>query len=203
MSVAVLIKSCRKNRERRDACRETWLHDLKWPYKFLVGADGGDRSAVIVGDEPDVLIVEARDGYREIAPKLQLGIGFMSKGLTNLFVCDDDTYVAVKRLEESKPRGAYVGWLREQGYVQGSAIWYSQRAMQAIVDSREMEQTDVMDDVHVGPVLARYGIFGTDDRRYYPGPEPMRISSVNNYITTHKCFPDTMRWIHDDWKKNQ
>jgi len=125
------------------------------------------------------------------------------------FICDDDTYLVPLRLEAAVPDEGIdcFGWRRENGgavypdpYPQGSAYWLSKRASAYVSASGHMVY-GIPDDVAVGRALKAAGMAILDDHRYFPGP--IAISSVprldNDIISTHKCLPEEMHRIHDNW----
>jgi hypothetical protein len=114
------------------------------------------------------------------------------------------------RLAQAATRRDYVGFVRTSGYdhahfdvpyMQGSAYWLGERAMEHIVRAVEIMRPGVIDDGAVGTVLVDKVSY-THDRRYWPGPEvSVRPMKDNRIITTHKCLPAMMRAVHAEWKR--
>jgi hypothetical protein len=206
MDALVVIKSCYKYADRRQAQRDTWLPDLKgWAdYVFIVGHD-----AEIV--ESDVLFLPCDDGFRNIAPKVQLACRYaLSQMYRYVFICDDDTYVRPERLRLTNFRlHDYLGYLRvpplsyneEIPYAQGSAYWLSSRAAGFVADSPFMKP-NVIDDGAVGQALYENVDF-VHENNFEPGPEWQRHypRKDNHLVSTHKCLPDDMRKMHKLWMK--
>ena len=88
-----LITSCEKNKEYREALRDTWLKDIPH-YLFLIG--GAEETHI----EGDILYVKAGDDYLSVAEKQLVAFQFCSKNyeFDYIFICDDDAYVCADRL---------------------------------------------------------------------------------------------------------
>jgi hypothetical protein len=203
---AIAIKSCHKYAERQQAQRDTWIADLDVDYFHVIGiCPPGTRPAP---SDSHLLACDISDAFTDIAPKVWCACRYaLEASLTNLFVCDDDTYVVPERLARAATRRDYVGWVRpgpgwDVPYMQGSAYLLGERALEYIVRAVEIMQPGVIDDGAVGRVLVDKVAY-THDRRFYPGPQPEWITSTNNLISTHKCLPAQMRAIHEQWKKTQ
>ena len=196
----VVIKSCQKYADRRQAQLDTWLPDLKAPYFFVVG-DIHPTPHML----DNVFHFPVSDAFPNIAPKLRCGLSLaLDYGADSIFVCDDDTYVRPERLVP--PDGDYVGWFRHDGgygyplpYIQGCAYWLSQRAAIMAVQSGQMVD-GVPDDVAVGRAL--YGkVPFIHDPSYEVGPKPERIPLPDNWVVSaHKALPDAMRDIDKQWR---
>jgi hypothetical protein len=203
--VAVAIKSCHKHAARRAAQLATWLPQLECDYFFLIGSPTPVQGGAVIADS---IACDVSDAFDSIAPKIDCACRYaMDENITNLLVCDDDTYIAASRLLKSNfARLDYVGWVRPNGdiangfvpYMQGSAYWLSARAMERVIRSGEMHN-NIIDDGAVGRAL--YGkVPFTHDDRYWPGPIPDRFPQANNVIiSTHKVAPAIMPDIHKRW----
>lgn len=220
MKVFFLIKSCRKNRDRRDVCRETWLHELSWAdYGFVVGRDATPgpltESERLRVDEPDVFSFDLKDDFPNIARKLAAALDLVirdsEKKYTHVFVVDDDTYVLTPRLVdflldldrteekyvhcfERKYVDEYTTGKVSQHYPQGSAYLLPRFAADRIVRSSEMRD-GVPDDVAVGNALSNTDVQYRHSDRFWPGPT--FSEAPRNAITLHKCSPDDMRSLHE------
>jgi len=203
--VAVAIKSCHKHADRRAAQLATWLPELDADFFFLIG------SPAPVGND-DFLYCRTSDAFSDIAPKVFLACKYaLDENVTNLFVCDDDTYARPERLMRSYFwKGDYIGFMRTSGldynqgvpYAQGSAFWLSERSMERIATCPDIMVSGVIDDGAVGRCLIDTVQF-IHDYRYEPGPYPERSPLPdNNIITTHKCLPAQMREVHKPWAKH-
>ena len=201
---------------------------MEWDYFYLVGnCPPGVAPSVTPGDR-SILECDVSDEFPNIAPKVWCACRYaLESNITNLFLCDDDTYVCWPRLKAAGclRRLDYVGWVRPepvridyQGagqyeqqlwskrprtpYIQGSAYWLSERAMEHVVKATDIMQPGVIDDGAVGLVLVDKVPF-THDWRYEPGPAPNRRPlKGNNVITTHKCLPAMMQQVHGDWVRS-
>ena len=203
MKPAIAIKSCHKYAERRQAQLDTWLKYCDTDFFYLIGEPC---------DAPlkDTLFCrELSDAFENIAPKVLTACFYaLQENITNLFVCDDDTYAVYARLMKSGfEKLDYVGHMRTDDidyndgvpYAQGSAFWLSERSMNRIVEKKDfgtLLRNGVPDDLAIGKRLIDHVPF-THDWRYTPGPEPLQPSPQNVIITAHKCNPSMMRSIHD------
>lgn len=202
LKVKVCIKSCHAHPERRQAQRETWLPELDVDFFFLIGG--------APTDEKDVLYCQAPDTFSSIAPKVWCACKYaLEENVTNLFVCDDDTYCRPDRLlgpDAYYWKGDYIGFVRTNGvpYIQGSAYWLSERSMEQVVLHKEIMRPDVIDDGAVGQCLVDRVQF-VHDWRYQPGPNGLETAPLpqNNFITTHKCLPAQMKVAHKPWAITQ
>ena len=205
MKPLIVIKSCERYADRREAVRQTWLTLLpsRFSYIFVMGMSS------VITTEPDVLFLPVSDAFKNIAPKVAGACWWaLQDYFSHIFVCDDDTYVQPARLEEAFPlRQDYVGHMRTSGlfynrgvpYAQGSAYWLSSAAAEIVAKSPVMKD-GIIDDGAVGQALIESVNF-VHDYRYEPGPlwnerYPQKDNSV---ITTHKCLPADMREMHRHW----
>lgn len=203
MKTAIAIKSCHKHAERRQAQLDTWLKYADTDFFYLIGnPTPGNGGPVIT----DALACDVSDAFENIAPKILYACMYaLSSNITNLFVCDDDTYAFYSRLMKSGfEKLDYVGHMRTDGidynqnipYAQGSAYWLTARSMEHIVKRSDIMRGGIIDDGAVGQCLIDKVPF-THDCRYHPGPAPIAPDSRNNVITTHKCQPAMMRQVHE------
>ena len=199
MNVHVAIKSCLKYSDRRAACEDTWLQHIDWEWNFIIGRDANGGLPTV----PNAIVCDVDDGFGRMAPKVWCACVYaLENNAHRLLIVDDDTYVST-RIRDVSPRGDYVGFVRTQGfgalehvpYIQGSAYWLSAKAMEFIVEAKGIMVPGIIDDGAVGRALDGK-VALTHDRRYWPGPEASPILMNNNLITTHKCLPANMRFIH-------
>ena len=188
MKTAIAIKSCLKYADRRKMQLDTWLKDVDTDFFFVIG--GAPETT-----DTDLLCIHgAPDDFTSIAPKLLGAIEYaLDENVTNLCVCDDDTYIYWPRMKQSHfERFDYLGFVRSHGnwpYMQGSCYCLSERSMQLIVKSRALMCSGYPDDGAVGQCL--YGeVPFTHEHRYQVGspyPEPTQWPRKdNNIIACHK-----------------
>ena len=195
--VLVGICSCRANRGKREAVRETWL-SRPVPgieCRFFIG--GGTISP---DGEPDVLAVAAADDYEHLPQKVR---AFFAAALATsdfdwLFKCDDDTYVALDRL-----RGLIDGaheligneMIGSRGSPSGGAGYLLSRRMVGILaDDPGLPETGA-EDVIVGEAAIRHGAraLGTAELRWDRSRGPL---PENGIVTSHWCQPEHLRMAH-------
>lgn len=204
MKPAIAIKSCHRNFERRAAQLSTWLKHVNIEFFFLIGEPVPNPDALEC--VPDTIHCKVSDEFENIAPKISIACEYaLNEKITNLFVCDDDTYAVFSRLMKSGfEKFDYIGHLRTDGidyndnvpYAQGSAYWLSARSMEEVVKRRDIMKNGIIDDGAVGKSLHGKVPFN-HDTRYCVGPVPFQPLAENDLITTHKCLPDTMRVVHE------
>lgn len=208
MNPLILIKSCNRYADRRQAQRDTWIPLLPWDHRFVVGAYSDERD---IKKEEDVLVTGSSDSFDSIAPKLCTALSEEKNKFRFVLVCDDDTYIHVPRLVAMARKENfytnYLGWFREDGgalyplpYIQGSCYWLSPVAVKYVVESGAMVG-GIPDDVAVGRAL--HGKVKFDhDPRFYPGPDCWQQypSTENELISTHKCNPRRMLEMHEKCK---
>jgi hypothetical protein len=213
-STFILIKSCWRNKDRRQASRETWLTrlDHDWAdYAFIVGAHkptrlyGNPLSSLY--NEIDVEAYLLPDDFRQIGPKLQAAlVDVCAKNqYERIVVLDDDTYVIPEHLRavvETVEPADYVGFLRNGAgswgsmkYMQGSAYVLGSAA--ALICSVAATLKEVKpDDVAVGEALEPYFIQFCHDPRFHPGPLWHPFPFQDGLITTHKVKSSVMSVVH-------
>lgn len=199
MKTAIAIKSCHKYADRRQAQRDTWLKGVDTDFFFVIG----DPEPLT---ESDLLYLPGRsDAFTDIAPKVLGAVEYaLEENVTNLLVCDDDTYVYWARMHHSRSEMFdYSGFIRSHGnrpYMQGSCFWLSERSMQQIVKRADLMGAGYPDDAAVGQCL--YGeVPFVHEHRYAVGdpyPEPHQWpSNDNNICACHKMNFMQMHACHE------
>ena len=207
IKTAIAIKSAQKFNDRRESQRATWLKSVDTDYFFVVGDYNLTTPRI---NETDLLFVcGAKDDFANIAPKVLGAVEYaLEEHVTNLLVCDDDTYIHWPRMKASGfEKFDYLGFVRnhsETPYMQGSCYWLNQRAMEMVVNHKKYMVNGVPDDGAVGRCL--YGeVPFTHEHRFSIGvPYPERVwwpQKGNNAIAAHKMNPQAMRECHTFWEK--
>lgn len=200
--LVVLITSCDKNSEERESIRDTWVKDLDCPYYFVIGRS--DKPSEIEGD---ILYVECGDNYEDCPIKQYLSIEYIRENFDfdNLFCCDDDTYVIVKRILDSgfEKHDYYGGGpIFEHGdphYVQGGAgVFLSKHAVDEILKyPKDGEHLKCRwSDQMLGKILDDCGIHPVFNKRFQMGhEEQLRLISrdYTRIATSHKLKPIDIR----------
>lgn len=218
--IYVAIKSCWKHKERREACRRTWLLDIdgsNWDYHFYLGQHEwrrpdlqfpyASRISNLYG-EPDIKILPVADDFKHISPKVQAAAAYAyaRPGFTHMVVCDDDTYLRPERVDTLAAGADEVGadvicYCRDNPrYPQGSLYIVNRTAMYALATDKLMRNSGP-DDVNAGEVLTRAGAKYGHTLKINPGPDwrdqPL---TTNNMVSTHKCDALNMVIAHQTWK---
>ena len=199
MKTAIAIKSCHKYADRRQAQRDTWLKGVDTDFFFVIG----DPEPLT---ESDLLYLPGRsDAFTDIAPKVLGAVEYaLEENVTNLLVCDDDTYISWPRMKESGfERFSYLGFVRNHGpyaYMQGSCFWLDEQSMATLANLKEYMACRTPDDVAVGRCLTGVVPF-THEHRYQVGspyPEPTQWPRKDNdIIACHKMNFMQMHTCHE------
>lgn len=196
VKILVGICSCLSAGERRRAVRETWLSRPVPGIECLFFA--GRRTPL--PDEPDVVTLWADDSYGYLPEK---GLAFYRYALKHydfdwLFKCDDDTYLALDRLESlCDDRYGLIGdmSLQSRGFPSGGAGYLMTRRMveHIVANGNDVPPTGP-EDVIFGRMARDMGaaLLATDrlvmDSSRVPSPG-------NDQVTAHWCGPDKLRII--------
>lgn len=190
----VLITSCGANAAKRQACRDTWLRRLpeEADYRFVVGR--GVRP-----DAPDVVQVDAPDGYEELPAKVTAALrGVQLADYEWIAKCDDDSYLYFPRLLPELTAGrealGYVASWRRGAYLYGGCYCLTRKAVQLLL-RRKLPETGPEDAI-ITSSLGRAGVPIThlrlmSMRRAWGEPKPS-----NSVITCHELDPAAMREVH-------
>lgn len=194
--ILVGICSCTAATQRRKACRETWMRRPQEGIDCLFFL--GRREPL--AEEPDVVALWVDDSYSHLPAK---GIAFYQWALENydfdwLFKCDDDTYLALDRLEslchEDYDLIGDVS-LAQRGCPSGGAGYLMSRPLvEKIVAHRADVPATGAEDIIFGQ-LARKLVARTHATPRlclspHPAPHPR-----NRQVSCHWCPPALMRDI--------
>lgn len=200
MRIAVLICSCRAYAHKRLAQRDTWLRRLTpdMPYFFYMGRGDGPL-------EPDVVVVDAPDGYNDLPPKTHLAIRHAVSALAFdwMIRLDDDTFMAPERLAGliRSATSQYIGSDRccVSMYATGGAgVILSRSLAEHVADQpipASCPENPDQDDGWIGLVVRNAGhkLFCTPRlhhvRAMRPGPQ-------NDLVTAHWVLPSEMRDVY-------
>ncbi|VVB51626.1 Uncharacterised protein [uncultured archaeon] len=210
--ILVGIKSCWKYADRRQACRETWLRDCAWPYRFYVGQHKplkpfGSLTSNLTGEQ-DIECVAVPDDFKNIGPKIQrMAQWAVEEKASHLIVADDDTYWRPERVKALLRRTEKIGadvcaHMRvDPIYPQGSFYVLRPKAYTALAGSLLMDVATVPDDVLVGRVLLNHVVWHhTNDIHVGPRWSEQQPRPCNDIVSTHKCLPADMLHAHELWK---
>ncbi len=200
MSVARIligITSCRKHKERRDACRATWMSKPVDGIRPVFFVGGG----VPLPDEPDTITLDCPDTYEALPAKIR---AFFDHALQHesfdwLFKCDDDTYVAQNRLHDltvgNHELAGNAEFLDTKGYASGGAGYLLSRRMVAILAGDRSLPGVGCEDIIMTKAALRHGATALPSPRLVwtvaPAPRP-----DNDLITCHWCDPRKMTVVH-------
>lgn len=209
-SIFVGICSCHGARARREACRETWLSRIPQgiAYKFFLGNktqekdEAGNDDVAPEEDMSDVIQLDVNDSYAFLPAK---GIAFYQFALQHysfdwLFKCDDDTYVALDRLETiCKNDCDLVGDISvlKRGAPSGGAGYLMSRKLveQFVQHESEIPKTG-SEDLIFGDLTRNLGARMRADKRLNLGNNPSPRHN-NDVVSCHWCSPEKLRDIHN------
>lgn len=219
MKILLAIKSAWRHKDRREACRKTWLQNLDrdvFDYTFICGRHDWtppregkpfvSRFDSMYG-ETDVSVYDVPDEFKQIGPKVH---AIVSDSLRRLYdyvvILDDDTYVRPERIPGLilESRGCdIIAFFRHDPpnhWPQGAFYIIGPRAMSALSHSEELKRVGP-DDVLAGRALM--GLNGYHSNKIVPGPCPNASAigpqGLNDIVSVHKCLPDMMKKTHDAW----
>ena len=210
--ILVGVCSCHAARDRREACRETWLSQLPdgIAYKFFLGnkpkeeeKKPGMEAPLCLPEEDwsDVVQLNVNDSYAYLPSK---GIAFYQYALEHyefdwLFKCDDDTYVALERLESLCRSDCDmigdVSVLKRSSPSGGAGYLMNKRLVERFVEhAHEVPETGA-EDVIFGIMASDLGASLRADKRLYLGND-LPPTKNNEQVSCHWCSPQRLRDIH-------
>ncbi len=212
MRALIAIVSCHRNAERRRAQRMTWLAHVRpqdFDYRFFIGRDYS-----YMATESDVEQLLCGDEYKDLSNKVHAVIRWAREnGYTNLFKCDDDTFVHPKRLSQSGfQHHDFTGYMEDWDIYTGkrsvpfvvyphprggSGYWLSLKAMCAAAVIPDLNHQE---ELAVATALMQNGIVPHHDERYkhIDGHHAQnKAVPTSSWITIHKCDPAKMHQIYD------
>jgi hypothetical protein len=214
MKRAVVVKSARKNRARREAVDATWAWPLRCARFPVWVVRGGSVDHVL--DPGYAMRLNCGDDYCAISLKLKTALACLlayDSGVEYVFVCDDDTFVHPTRFLEHEPSGELEGRLHRpmtdhemklnggRPWVNGGAGFYMSRRLCELYVA-EVSERRSCDDVLASRVAQRHGIKIIDrpdlysDGRY--GTPSWRVPDDNQLaITCHPVEPAEMRELYE------
>lgn len=194
--ILVGICSCTAMKNRRDAIRETWLRHCPSNINctFFLGS-----CLPLEGEEADTIILDSPDDYEHLPKKV---FDFFCYALDNyefdwLFKCDDDTYLALDRLEELiDSEYDLIGdiALEKRGAPSGGAGYLMARSLvEQIVECQNVPETG-SEDLVFGALSQYLGARCLASRRLQSDREPFPQRD-NDIITAHWCDPRQLKRI--------
>lgn len=209
MRRAILVKSCQKNRERQDAIKATWANALYDASVPVIPVESGHSIVMYSGR----LQLVGGDDYSDNSIKVRWAIRWLTNfdDWTNLFICDDDTFIHPQRWLAHEPEGEFECRLyhpvtdadvkRNQGrpWACGGAGWYmSRRLCELYVE--EVTARCSWDDILATQVAQRYGVEIVDRPDLYGCS---KYGGGQGSITCHPVEPVEMREMWDGAKEMQ
>ena len=160
--IPIGIKSCEKNSERQNACRNTWVGSLdkdKYFPLFLIGRK--NQPSEIIGD---ILYLDCEDHYQGLSGKIKeyYKWALSNTKATHFWSCDDDSYInynTFNTFEEYKNYdyiGSFIYGMtkipnKNSGYTSGCGMCLSREA--AEICFKHLPYTASDDDVSIGNTL--------------------------------------------------
>jgi Galactosyltransferase len=181
----VAILSCWQDERNgnNNAVRETWLKDMcGLNYAFILG-EPSVQQVMLVEPPSDIQMYGVDDGYNALPWKTKFAVQYaLNAGYDYLYKCDRDTFVLPRRLmscgyEQRNYLGHFPLHPREGDitsgpdmaghhvYASGGCGYFlSRKAMEIITNEPVL---DWAEDRWVGDTLARAGVHGWHDRRFW------------------------------------
>ena len=197
LKVLVAVLSCHKNKDKQDACRNTWCSCLPEgvDYKIYVGNGPAGYAS------NDVVQVQYADDYQSVPGKQ---LEFYKWALNNLsfewlFQVDDDTYAAPDRiLDLLDPEYDMIGTLMHEEILHGGVGYFIHRRLLRRMCSEESElwlsgNGDWQFTKLARKLNARIKNIQMGYMDYEKSPWP---DAKNKVATTHYVPPNVMRDMH-------
>lgn len=197
ISVLVAVLSCHKNKDKQDACRNTWCSCLpdNVDYRIYVGTGSS------VQEGKDVVKVQYADDYQSVPGKQ---LEFYKWALNNLsfewlFQVDDDTYVAPDRIfNVLDPEYDMIGTLMHEEIMHGGIGYFIHRRLLKRMCEEESElwlsgNGDWQFTKLARKLNARIKNVQMGYMVYSNNPWP---NASNIVVTTHYVTPDIMQVMH-------
>jgi hypothetical protein len=195
----VLIKTCQKFRDRRDACEATWVEALRRRGIACYFLEGG-HAVPGIDNSDRVIQIAGSDDYNSNSIKLRDGLRLLLDNdlpFKHVFIADDNTFVHARRWEAFIPKSEFVGLNTAKiPWVHGGAGWYMSRHCCQLYVARTRKRFSG-DDVLVSDILRREGIV-LDSRPELFSFQHDRVCACNQLITCHYVDPPEMRELF--WK---
>lgn len=200
----LLIASCRKNAEKRQACRDTWLSNPPpWlTYTFIIGRSDTSTPAPLAEPHPqeqDTLIVNAPDTYIALPSKIRAALqASMSNPFDWIGKCDDDTYLHLPAIAPilASAKASYLGRAMGIYWAVGGAGYFIRRhAAQSL--TRDITRPDTTypaegaEDLLIGRTLATLGHNLEHIRTLH-----QKSAYTPHAASLHGLTPTEMRAIH-------
>lgn len=200
--ILVGIMSCHALPERRTACRETWAGTPPTGTHCVFFA-GEAPPGTYPPYERDLVQLPTKDDYED-APQKEAAFfrhALRSYDFEWLYLCDDDTYTRLDRLQEliaevrhlSPMPGLIGNYGSSDGYLCGGAGMLLPRStVETLVQHPEAWTKTTWGDVVLQQACAHLGIPIHISPRLnaYPHPTP---TQATNLITAHSLTPEAMR----------
>lgn len=202
--ILVGVCTCHSAKERREACRETWLSSIPEgiAYKFFLGNKAeqvGEETTV--EDLSDVVALDVNDSYAFLPAK---GLAFYQYALEHydfdwLFKCDDDTYVDLERLSsicrEDCDMIGDISVAKRGAPSGGAGYLMNKRLVEQFVAHESSISTTGAEDVIFGCLARELGASMRADERLNLGNHPSPKQD-NEIVSCHWCSPKKLRDIH-------
>lgn len=206
MRIFIAICSAVYLRDRRQACRDTWVQDIKdlapnVDYKFFVGVPEVENEQP-TELEADVVQLQCNDTYHRLPEKIHSILQYVEDNCEYdyVFKCDDDTYVIPDRLERLCKNGDdYIGEpMSGMAAYGGAGYFLSKKAVKTLLASPAWKDNG-MEDMHIGELCRANGISvvkgeGLHGRRY---PLP---AFNNDIVTNHSVHATDYYWRREAFK---
>lgn len=206
---AILVKSCQRFKNRRNACENTWVRDIRKAGVSVWFLEGGHKENRI---SATTLYVCSGDHYTDNSYKLREAYQAV-QDFEFVFVCDDDTFVHPERWLSHEPSGdiecrVFYPKLpqdlrRNHGkpWVSGGSGWWCSKRLRKWYVEECVENVS-WDDIIIARVAQHHRIVMTDRPDLYGGDRysgftpPERVLPSNNLITCHHVSPKEMEELY-------
>jgi hypothetical protein len=209
MNRAILVKSCQKYSDRRQANR--WADCLRFehgiPVYFAIGGYKPGAVSILSDSRGGAIRLLCNDDYGNNSVKLREAIKRLG-AYDHLFICDDDTFVHPQRWLDHEPAGEFECRLyhpqtdadkkRNSGrpWANGGAGWWMSRRLCELY-VKEVTERCSWDDILASRIAQEHGVEIVDRPDLYGcdryGDSDWRVSKDGgSLITCHPVEPAEM-----------
>lgn len=186
----VIIQSCRKYKERRETCRQTWLSHLPPGVKYFFAVGGNGARSTVSADELDVVFLPCRDDYRSLHYKtremLRYALGHYS--FDYLLKCDDDSYIVLERAKELGKGVAFLSDNFAEPTGGGGYFLSHDSVEELLLTLKRGAMDDSPEDVMVAIAMQKLGIAKQGSPCILRHCHHFIPTAYNDYISTHYVY---------------
>jgi len=193
----ILVKTCQRFHDRREACEDTWVAEMRRSGVKVYFVEGGHTENHI---DNNTIMTTGGDEYDDNSLKLRAGLMallFREPQAQRVFVADDDTFVHPARWLAFDPVAEFIGMNSAAiSWVHGGAGFFlSRRCCQFYIDDANRRFSG--DDVIASEIMTRHGV-SLDSHPDLFSQWKDRVGADNRLITCHEVDADEMSMLYSE-----